>query len=238
MVQVKKDVPQATVFIVDDESDMRGLLRQIIMRADFHVKTYPSAQAFLKDWDPAQPGCLVLDIRMPEMDGLQLQELLIKEDCPLPIIFISAQGTVPEAVDALQHGAVDFLMKPFDNQTLVERVQNSIKLDQERREIAQQKTEIARRMAQLTSRERQVMDLIIIGKMNKVIAAELEISIKTVEVHRARVMEKLKIKNLPELIRLANLLQNLEEKSTYSFDRRPTTGKDRVYMSSGEFKRR
>ncbi len=216
MAQAKKEASQATVFIVDDESDVRGLLRQVIALAGFHVKTYPSAEAFLQDRDPAQPGCLVLDMRMPEMDGLQLQKLLIEEDYPLPIIFISAQGTVPEAVNALHRGAVDFLTKPFDNQTLLERIQNSIELDRERRHIAQQKAEITRRMAQLTSRERQVMDLIIIGKMNKVIAAELGISIKTVEVHRARVMEKLGIRNLAELIHLMNLLQDLEERSSHS----------------------
>jgi two-component system response regulator TtrR len=148
---------------------------------------------------------------MPEIGGLQLQKLLLEKNNPLPIIFISAHGNVPDAVNALHEGAIDFLTKPFDSQLLLKRIQSSIDLDQKRRETRQKKEEIAAKLAQLTSRERQVMDLIVKGKANKVVAAELGISTKTVEIHRARVMEKLRARNLADLIYLIHYLQDLND---------------------------
>lgn len=208
---MNSDTPQAMVFVVDDDEAVRDSLRWVIESAGFKVKTYPSAAEFLKKLDPGQPGCLVLDVRMPEMSGLELQKLLSEKDNPLPVIFVSAHGSVPDAVGALHEGAIDFLMKPFDNEVLLERIQSSIELDRKRRETKQQQEEIVARLAQLTSRERQVMELIVVGKPNKVVAIELGISTKTVEIHRARVMEKLEAKNLADLIHLTRFVEGMRE---------------------------
>ncbi|ADJ27644.1 response regulator transcription factor [Nitrosococcus watsonii] len=205
---MEKAIPQATVFIVDDDEAVRDSLCWVIKSAEFKVKAYASAEEFLEQWESSQPGCLVLDVQMPEMSGLQLQKLLAKKDNLLPIIFVSAHGRVPDAVSALREGAVDFLTKPFDHQTLMERIQNSLELDRRRRERRQEQEEIAQRMAQLTARERQVMELIGMGKANKVVAIELGISTKTVEIHRARVMEKLEVRNLAALIHLIRFWRN------------------------------
>jgi FixJ family two-component response regulator len=205
---------QPTVFIVDDDQAVRDSLRWVIESAGFTVKAYPSAESFLQGLEPDQPGCLVLDVRMPEMDGLQLQKSLLAENHLLPIIFVSAHGSVPDAVGALREGAIDFLTKPFDNEVLLERIQSSIELDRKRREARQQQESIGARMAKLTLRERQVLELIVMGKPNKIVAAELGISTKTVEIHRSRVMEKLAARNLAELIHLTGLLRDTEESAT------------------------
>lgn len=205
---MKKGISQAIVFVVDDDEGVRDSLRWVIESGGFKVKAYASAGEFLEKWEPSQPGCLLLDVKMPEMSGLQLQKLLSKENNLLPVIFISAYGNVPDAVSALHEGAVDFLMKPFDNQILMERIQNSLDLDRRRRERGQQQEEIVHRVAQLTAREHQIMDLIVMGKPNKVVAIDLGISTKTVEIHRARVMEKLAARNLAELIHLTRFLRN------------------------------
>ncbi|QBQ53166.1 response regulator transcription factor [Nitrosococcus wardiae] len=167
---MNSEIHQAVVFVVDDDEAVRDSLRWVIEAAGFKVKAYPSAGEFLKKLDPSQSGCLVLDVRMPEMNGLH--------------------------------------MKPFDNQILLERIERSIELDRKRRETKQKQEEIAHRVAHLTSRERQVMNLIVKGKPNKVVAVELGISTKTVEIHRARVMEKLEAKNLADLIHLAHFLED------------------------------
>jgi RNA polymerase sigma factor (sigma-70 family) len=205
---------QPIVFIVDDDQAVRDSLRWVIEAAGFKVKVYPSAESFLQELDSDQPGCLVLDVRMPEMDGLQLQKSLSAENHLLPIIFVSAHGSVPDAVGALREGAIDFLTKPFDNEVLLERIQSSIELDRKRREARQQQESISARMAKLTLRERQVLELIVMGKPNKIVAAELGISTKTVEIHRSRVMEKLAARNLAELIHLTGLLRDTEESAT------------------------
>ncbi len=196
----------STVFIVDDDAAVRDSLCWVIGSAGFNVKTYASAKAFLEKPDANRIGCLVLDVKMPEMSGLQLQKQLIEENSSLPIIFISAHGSIPDAVGALREGAIDFLMKPFDNQILLERIRSSIEIGRKRREIRRQQEEATRRVSQLTPRERQVMDLIVKGYPNKIVAAELAISTKTVEIHRARVMEKVGVRNLAELIHLTSLL--------------------------------
>jgi two-component system response regulator TtrR len=211
---VEQKANQATVFVIDDDPAIRDSMRWLIEAAGFNVKIYASAREFLKKLSPSQRGCLVLDVRMPEINGLELQKLLSEKNNPLPIIFISAHGNVPDAVNALHEGAIDFLTKPFDSQLLLKRIQSSIDLDQKRYEAKQKQEEIAARLAQLTSRERQVMDLIVRGKANKVVAAELGISTKTVEIHRARVMEKLKVRNLADLIYLTHSLE--DEKGEYT----------------------
>jgi two-component system response regulator TtrR len=211
---VEQKANQATVFVIDDDPAIRDSMRWLIEAAGFNVKIYASAREFLKKLSPSQRGCLVLDVRMPEINGLELQRLLSEKNNPLPIIFISAHGNVPDAVNALHEGAIDFLTKPFDSQLLLKRIQSSIDLDQKRYEAKQKQEEIAARLAQLTSRERQVMDLIVRGKANKVVAAELGISTKTVEIHRARVMEKLKVRNLADLIYLTHSLE--DEKGEYT----------------------
>jgi two-component system response regulator TtrR len=211
---VEQKANQATVFVIDDDPAIRDSLRWLIEAAGFNVKIYPSAKEFLKKLNSNQRGCLVLDVRMPEIGGLELQKLLSEKNNPLPIIFISAHGNVPEAVSALHEGAIDFLIKPFDSQLLLKRIQSSIDLDRRKYEARQKQEEIATRLAQLTSRERQVMDLIVIGKANKVVAAELGISTKTVEIHRARVMEKLKARNLADLIYLTHRLKDENNEHT------------------------
>lgn len=214
VIEVEQKASQATVFIIDDDSAVRDSLRWLIEASGFNVKTYHSAEEFLKKLNTSYQGCLVLDVRMPKMDGLQLQKLLLEKDNPLPIIFISAYGNVPDAVSALHEGAIDFLTKPFDNQVLLERIQSSINLDQKRREARRKQEEIAARLAQLTARECQVMKLIVKGKANKVVAAELGISTKTVEIHRARVMEKLGARNLADLIYLTHYLEDGNDEYT------------------------
>jgi RNA polymerase sigma factor (sigma-70 family) len=163
---------------------------------------YSSGDEFLENVDDHRPGCLVLDIRMPGLGGLELQEELIKRGSTLPIIFITGHGDVPMAVDAMQKGAVDFIQKPFRDQDLLDRIREALKTDQERREEQQKHAEVAERLARLTNREREVFDLVVTGKPNKVIAYELGVSQRTVEIHRARVMEKMQARSLADLVKM------------------------------------
>ncbi len=193
---------QATVFVVDDDDAMRDSLRWLIESAHRNVKTYSSAQEFLDAYDAAQPGCLVLDLRMPGMTGLELQEQLAARNICIPIIFVTAHGTIPTAVRAVQGGAADFITKPFDNQTLLDRIERSIARDHQFRREQAKRERVAARLALLTRREREVMERVIAGKSNKLIAVELHISGKTVEAHRARVMEKMQASSVAQLVRL------------------------------------
>jgi FixJ family two-component response regulator len=165
--------------------------------------TYPSAQAFLDAYAPEQPGCLVLDVRMPGMSGLELQHQLNARGAVVPVIFITGHGDVPMAVDAMQHGAFDFVQKPFRDQELLERVHRALAKDRETRHQLRETDGIRRRFASLTPREREVMLLIVQGKANKVMAGDLDVSQRTVEIHRARVMEKMEARSLAQLVRMA-----------------------------------
>lgn len=163
---------------------------------------FESGDEFLKKVTEQRPGCLVLDIRMPGLGGLELQEELIKRGNTLPIIFITGHGDVPMAVEAMQKGAVDFIQKPFRDQELLDRVREALATDEERREEQQLHTEVNDRLARLTNREREVFDLVVTGKPNKVIAYELGVSQRTVEIHRARVMEKMQARSLADLVKM------------------------------------
>jgi RNA polymerase sigma factor (sigma-70 family) len=193
---------QPTVFIVDDDPAIRFAMQALMDSVNIEHEIYASADEFLQGVDDHRAGCLVLDIRMPGLGGLELQDELIKRGSTLPIIFITGHGDVPMAVDAMQKGAVDFIQKPFRDQDLLDRIREALKTDQERREEQKKHAEVAERLARLTNREREVFDLVVTGKPNKVIAYELGVSQRTVEIHRARVMEKMQARSLADLVKM------------------------------------
>ncbi len=197
-----KDKP-AMVFVVDDDAGVRSSIRLLLKSVGIAATPMASAQEFLDAFDPAQPGCLVLDIRMPGMSGLELQQELNRRGAMLPVLFITGHGDVPMAVEAMQHGAFDFLQKPFRDQDLIDRIQKALLRDQENRASLREHNQVRERLASLTVRERQVLNLLTQGKQNKVMAAELGISQRTVEIHRAHVMEKLGASSVAQLVRMA-----------------------------------
>ena len=174
---------EPTVFVVDDDPAVLRGLRLLMKSVKLNVETYLSAQEFLDDYDPAQPGCLLLDLRMPGISGLELQEILRTRNIPIPIIIITGYGEVSAAVQAMQKGAVDFLEKPFNDQVLVDQIQKAIAEDAQIRQQRAEQEAVLARLALLTPREQEVMDLVIAGEPNKVIARQLGISPKTVEFH-------------------------------------------------------
>jgi FixJ family two-component response regulator len=198
--------PGQTIYIVDDDEAVRDALRMLLGTTGLRVETFASAAAFLKDYRPAQPGCLVLDVRMPGMSGLALQEELYKRRVRIPIVFLTGHADVPIAVRALKKGAFDFIEKPLDSQRLIVSVLNALRFDAEQRmQAAQQASDsnpAAARLALLSEREREVLDRVLAGKQTRVIAEELCISVKTVEFHRARIREKLGVATLAELFQL------------------------------------
>ncbi len=191
-----------TVFVVDDDDAVRSSLRLLLRSVGLSATALSSAQEFLDSYDPQQPGCLVLDVRMPGMSGLELQQQLNLRGAIIPVIFITGHGDVPMAVEAMQHGAFDFLQKPFRDQDLIDRVQRALEKDAANREELRRLDVIRRRLQSLTPRERQVLQLVTSGKPNKVMAAELGVSQRTVEIHRARVMEKMQAGSLAQLVRM------------------------------------
>ena len=192
----------ATVFIVDDDEAVRGSLKMLLKTLGLPAQAYGSAQEFLSAFDPLRSGCLVLDIRMPGMSGLELQEELNARGALLPIIFITGHGDVPMAVEAMQRGAMDFLQKPFRDQDLIDRINKALEKDRMGRELLGNRERIRARITELTPRERQVMAMVTQGKANKVIAADLELSQRTVEIHRAHLMEKMGANSLAHLVRM------------------------------------
>jgi len=192
--------PEQIIYLVDDDEALRDSLAWLLESQGFKVAAFASAEDFLKAWRPEFNGCLLLDVRMPGMSGLELHERLRAQYSTLPIIFITGHGDVPMAVAALKKGAVDFIEKPFNGTELLRLVSQCLVTEQEHRARRRQDAEVSRRLDQLTQREREVLDLIIAGKLNKQIADVLGISIKTVEVHRARVMEKMAAQSLAELV--------------------------------------
>jgi FixJ family two-component response regulator len=192
----------ATVFIVDDDDAVRSSLRLLLKSVGLAAVAYGSARDFLAAWDPDQPGCLVLDVRMPSMSGLELQEELNRRGAIVPVIFITGHGDIPMAVEAMQHGAFDFLQKPFRDQDLIDRIQRAIERDARNRAQLLEKDKIRARYTSLTPREREVLALVTAGKANKVMAGDLGVSQRTVEIHRARVMEKMEASSLAQLVRM------------------------------------
>lgn len=191
-----------TVYIVDDDEAVRRSLQLLLKSLGLPSATSSSADEFLHSYDPAQPGCVLLDVRMPGMSGLELQQELNHRGATIPVIFITGHGDVPMAVDAIQHGAFDFLQKPFREQDLIDRVQRALARDREQRSELMQLESIRRRMESLTPRELQILELVTEGKANKVMAADLGVSQRTVEIHRAHLMEKMQAASLAQLIRM------------------------------------
>lgn len=194
-----------TVYVVDDDPAMRSSLRWLIESVGLAVRTCASAQEFLDLYKGGEPGCLVLDVRMPGMSGLDLQNELAQRQIEIPILIITGYAEVPLAVRAMKAGAFDFIEKPFSDQTLLDRIRAAVALDEVGRRRRAARDEVKARLELLTPRERDVMSRVVSGRSNKLIAAELQLSTKTVEVHRAHVMEKLKADCLADLIRLVLL---------------------------------
>ena len=202
----KRDVmtqSEPTVFIVDDDPSVLKGLSLLMESVKLNVEIYSSAQEFLDSYNPEQPGCLLTDMRMPGISGLEIQKILRDRNILIPVIIITGYAEVADAVQAMKNGAIDFIEKPFNSQYLLNQVHKGIAKDaQIRKERAQQQAGLAR-LALLTPREREVMDLVIAGKANKVIALELGLSMKTVEFHRARMMKKMKVDSVAELVNLS-----------------------------------
>jgi FixJ family two-component response regulator len=190
----------ATVFVVDDEERMCQSLRWLITSVNLHVATFDSARAFLTAYRPSMPGCLVLDIRMPEMSGLELMEELQERGIALPIIFLSAHGDVPMAVRAIKSGALDFLQKPFNSQEFLDRINQALKIDACMRANQTNNDRLLQGVTTLSSREREILELVVLGESSKSIGQKLGISHKTVEVHRAHIMRKLEVRSFNEVI--------------------------------------
>jgi len=190
------------VHIVDDDEAMRDSLKWLLESSGLKVELYRSAEAFLQAWDNSFCGCLVLDVRMPGMNGLDLYERLRARASTLPVIFITGHGDVPMAVAALKKGAADFIEKPFNDQDMLRLVETCMKQDRAAAAKRAEDASVAQRLDRLTQREREVLGLIVGGKLNKQIADALGISIKTVEVHRSRVMEKMGAASVAELVQL------------------------------------
>ena len=194
--------PQSTVFVVDDDEAVRASLRLLLKSVGLPATAYSSAQEFLAGYDPRHPGCVVLDVRMPGMSGLELQQILNVRGATIPVIFITGHGDIPMAVEAMQHGAFEFLQKPFRDQDLLDRVQRALERDHRTRQELKEKDRIRDRLTSLTPREHEVLTLITRGKPNKVVAADLGVSQRTVEIHRARVMEKMGASSFAQLVRM------------------------------------
>ena len=193
---------ETTIFLVDDDTAALDSLSWLLESAGFDVETYNSAVEYLNSHDPQKPGCLVLDVCMPEMDGLELQEKLVAIGQRIPIVFVSAHGDVPMSVQAMKAGATDFLEKPVDGQLLLRVVRRALAKDLQRREQEPNRAEIEKRIDRISRRELEVMELLYAGKPMKRIAIELDITVQTVAKHRTQVLEKMEVEGDAELVRL------------------------------------
>ncbi len=200
---------QQTVYVVEDDEAVRDSLELLLKSDGKQVKPYPSATDFLGDYSEEMAGCIVLDIRMPGMDGMELQKKLNARHCLLPIIFVTGHGDVPLAVDAMKEGAVDFIQKPYREEALLEKIDAALEQDREQRKTLSERQEIVRKIRTLTPRETEIMERMIGGQANKVIAIELDISQRTVEIHRSRVMHKMGTHSLAHLVRMVLSVKDL-----------------------------
>ena len=191
-----------TVFIVDDDEGVRDGLSLLLATVGQSCELYECGQEFLDAYDGSKRGCLLLDIRMPRMTGLDLQKKLLEQDSKLPIIFITGHGDIPMAVEAMRRGALDFIRKPFREHDLLERINEALDIDEDSHRQERYRQAFAEKLATLSEREREVFDRVADGQMNKVIAGDLGISERTVEVHRGQVMKKLDVRTLAQLVRI------------------------------------
>lgn len=202
-MRIKMEESAPTVFIVDDEKAIIDSLTLLMKSIGLPIKTFSHAQKFLDAYDTEEPGCLLLDIRMPHMSGLELQDYLNRQKCELPIIFMSGHGDIPMAVDAIKKGALDFIQKPFQADELLKKIEAAFLVDKSRRSKKNNTPELIDKFELLTNREREIMEKMINGDANKVIAIDLGISQRTVEIHRAHIMQKTQAKSLAQLIKMA-----------------------------------
>lgn len=191
------------IYIVDDDSSVRDSLSLLLNFRGFRTREFASAEAFLSAWHPDLRGCLLLDLRMPGMDGLALQKVLNERGSRLPVVFLSGHGDINHARAALKAGSVDFLEKPVDHEDLFHSLAEALRKNSEAVEIEARRTELRSRIDRLSERERQVMERVVAGRLNREIAAELDISPRTVEVFKARMMSKMQARSVPELVKLA-----------------------------------
>jgi RNA polymerase sigma factor (sigma-70 family) len=206
-----KNHPNSLVYIIDDEFAVRDSLMLLLETMGQAARSFESAEDFLNNYCPEYPGCLILDVRMPGMNGLELQQELAKRQISIPIIFISGHAEIPDSAKAFRAGAVDFLEKPFDNALLMERIDEAINKDRMDRKQQIEKREIERRINRLTAREKEVLNLIVGSHSNKEVARILAVSHRTIDVHRARIMEKMEAETLAELTMMvmqSNVLNN------------------------------
>jgi len=194
--------PEATVYVVDDDPGVRASLRRLLEEVSLPCEACGTANEFLELYDPASPGCLVLDVRMPGMSGIELHKRLVAEGVTIPVIMISGHGDIPMAAESMRRGAVDFMEKPVSPQVLLDRIQQALSQDAETRRTKAERDAVATRAASLTAREREVVDLAVTGLANKQIAARLGVSPQAIDAHRAKAMRKMQASSVPELVRL------------------------------------
>lgn len=207
---MSKHNAEPSVFIVDDDHEVREAMELLMRSVGLTTKGFDSGQAYLTQFDPTAAGCLILDVRMKGLSGLDLQEKLAREPLHPPVIVITGHGDVPMAVRAVKAGAVDFIEKPFNDQILLDAVHRAFEQDAERRGQASRLADIQERLGRLTPREREILEQVVAGKRNKVIAADLGISQSTVEAHRAKVMEKMEARSLSDLMRMMLAIEGQE----------------------------
>jgi two-component system, LuxR family, response regulator FixJ len=191
-----------TVYVVDDDDGMRRALDTLLSTVGYKTAVFSRPSEFLSQFKPEAHSCLVLDIRMPEMSGLEVQQQLNRKGSMLPVIFITGHGDIPMAVQAMKEGAFEFIQKPFRDQDLLDRINHALKQDADNRTNAARRSEVQHRLESLTPREKQVMNFIVDGSANKVIAIDLGLSERTVEIHRAKVMEKMGARSVAHLVKL------------------------------------
>src|SRR5450432_3708196 len=202
----KSAVP--TIYVVDDDDGMRRALDALLSTVGYKTAVFSRPSEFLANFKADSPGCLVLDIRMPDMSGLEVQQHLNRMGSMLPVIFITGHGDVPMAVQAMKEGAFEFIQKPFRDQELLDHINHALQQDAENRSTVARRADVLHRLESLTPRERQVMDMVVDGAANKVIAIDLDLSERTVEIHRAKVMEKMGARSVAHLVKLHLMLNN------------------------------
>jgi two-component system, LuxR family, response regulator FixJ len=220
----KKQSDEALIYLVDDDAAVRDSLGLLLRSVGLECEVYSSALEFLESYDPERHSCLVADIRMPGLSGLELQQRLIEQRAAIPIVFITGHGDVPMAVEAMKAGAFDFLQKPFSPRNLLERIERALAADTEARQVLSRTEELRQRYTTLTPREKEVMALIVAGHANKVIAMDLGLSERTVEIHRARVMEKMATRSVAHLVRMALELESPGHHARTAGPDRPPAG--------------